>query len=166
MIQIASYCDVQKLFEEVSQLPTTKDGSEALMAFPPSGGIPEVLHNCPEIQRALKEIAASRRLNPLHVMMNILPPHVRVPIHRDFLNDSPLQGRYPRLERWHLPIKVNPPGSWWWDELWGGRLLTTGFWFGPMPYWKKHYVENHGDQARYHLVVDLDTPDPLGHYDA
>lgn len=166
MNQTASYADPDAIFNEVALLPVTRDGSDALMAFPPSGGVPEVLSKCPATQRAIREIAAIRRLTPLHVMVNTLPARVRVPVHRDFLAPSPLQGRHPRLERWHLPIKTATRGSWWWDELWGGRLLTTGFWWGPMPYWKKHYVENLSDEDRVHLIVDLDAPVPLGDYDA
>ncbi len=159
MIRFSSALDLTALASEIATLPKTVDGTGALMAFPPSGGLPDL----PAINKAVAEIAGCRQLTPLHVMANVLPAGCVVGFHRDWLKPSPLQGPQPRLERWHLVITTND-SCWWQDEVNGEIQMECGYWYGPLPYWKLHNVSNLGASDRLHLVVDLDCPVPLGDY--
>lgn len=139
------------------------DDSGAEMTVTQSGGL-EIAMGCPNIHKAICEIATLSHLDPLHIMINRLSAQTTVPIHRDYLKPSPLQGDRPCLERWHLPLITNS-GSYWWDETNVDNVyMPTGFWYGPMPYWKSHYVANLGQTERIHLIVDLDCPNRLGSY--
>lgn len=134
-----------------------RDDSGAHMAVKPCGGIPDWLGTCPTLAAAVREIELLRGQRALHVMVNKLPPGTIVPVHSDTLAPT-RQGERPRVERWHLPLKTNP-NCYFWDEsdLW--MHMALGSWWGPVPYWLPHSVENTGTADRIHLVVDLDTPE-------
>lgn len=152
--------DLAGLGREIATLPFWIDGSGAEMAVKPGGGIPI---DSPLVRAAIQEISAMRGLPALHVMVNKLPPGVVVPVHRDWLPPTRAQPRTPTLERWHLPIQTNDR-AFWWDEDRGPLSMETGYWYGPVPYWRKHQVWNLGDEERVHLVVDLDSPVAIGDY--
>lgn len=153
--------DLESILAEVVQIDFWKDDSEVEMCVRQSDGIP--FRNATAIMSAVGEIGLLRLTPPLHLMINRMPPKVLVPKHRDFLKASTHQQRYPTLERWHLPIVTNE-GAWWWDEQHGRMLLPAGFWYGPMPYWLEHQIGNDGNDSRIHLIVDLDSPEPIGFY--
>ncbi len=148
---------------EINKLRFTLDGSGAEMAFMPSSGISDAFKACPELMKAVDEISKARKTPPLNVMLNRLGGGVIVPAHRDWLKPTKLQPENPIVERWHLPIITNGQAVWWdvWD---GSRHLPQGIWFGPVPYWITHSVGNYGLEDRIHLVVDLDSPYPIGVY--
>lgn len=155
-------CD--ELLVAVQQLSFWLDGSGAEMAVVPNGGLPNEVRSQPALVKALAEISGLTGLEPLHVMVNRLPPGVEVPKHRDFLKPTPLQPRkFPTIERWHLPVVTNNL-CFWWDENQGPVRFPVGFWTGPVPYWTNHSVWNKGVVERIHLVVDLDTPEHIGEY--
>jgi hypothetical protein len=145
---------VTELAEAVAKLPRYLDGSGAAMVFGPNRGIPDV-H--PLINAAVREIAEARGYEPLHLMINELPPGVVVPKHRDWLLPTTTQPSRPCVERWHLPVQTNPDAMFW-DEDRGLQHAPLGVWFGPVPYWILHTVWNLGTTPRVHIVVDLDTP--------
>lgn len=124
------------------------------MAFKPSSG----LHT--GFDDVIAEISGKTGLTPLHLMVNILPPGLRVPEHRDWLAPSPLQGDKPCLARWHLALDDGV----WWDSLNGSMIFLPGYWYGPMPYWKYHSVSNESVTPRTNIIVDLDTEVRLGLY--
>jgi hypothetical protein len=117
-----------------------------------------------EFIEAVEEIAKIRGLTILGTMVHKIPAGKRIPMHRDFINPTPLQPRkHPCVERWHLPILTNPD-VYWWDEQHEWLSLEQGYWYGPVPYWINHKVENRSSEERVHLIVDLDTPNPVGQY--
>lgn len=148
---------------EVTSLNFKLDDSGALMAFEPSSGINH-LRDCPSIMSAILEISSIRNQEPLHLMINILKPGVKVPIHRDWIHPTKYQSTAPTVERWHLPIQTNKDALFWTEEK-GTSHMSSGYWYGPFPYWKKHQVWNSGVEDRVHIVVDLNTPQPLGSYE-
>ncbi|MEQ8849663.1 aspartyl/asparaginyl beta-hydroxylase domain-containing protein [Botrimarina sp.] len=100
---------------------------------------------CPETCRLLDEIP-----DLFQAFFSILEPHKSVPPH-----ESPYAGYL----RYHLPLIVptdNPPRmrvkDYWhtWKE--GQGLLFCDYW--------EHEVENHSDQVRVVLIVDLFRPMP------
>lgn len=152
--------DSVSLMGEIEAIKFTPDGSGAMMAFPPSGGLPALP---PAIGRVVAEIAAIRGQRPLHLMINKLAPGVSVPVHRDFLKATKHQAKYPTVERWHLPVQTGFGVDFWHE---GGSIehFEAGVWVGPIPYWLRHSVRNAGQIERVHIVVDLDSPEPVGKY--
>lgn len=155
-------CDLGILLKEAESLVYSLDGSGALMAMQQSQGIPD-LAKYPELAKAVAEISEIRKTPPLHLMINILKPNVTVPIHRDWILPTKHQSLAPTVERWHLPIKTNPEARYW-NELNGVSHMPLGYWSGPIQYWMQHQVWNSGPEERIHIVIDLDTPHALGHY--
>lgn len=146
---IESEVDLYELGKELAKLDYHTDGSGALMANRQSGGCPFDLARLPELGRALAQISDYREAEVLNVMVNRLPAGTRVPEHTDTLLG------HRRVERWHLPVASND-GATWWDERGGVLKMLLGCWWGPVPYWLPHRVENTGLHERVHLVVDLD----------
>lgn len=158
--------DVSLMAREALSLNWTLDGSDAEMAYPPSGGIPRDMYRIPEIHRAVIEIGKIRGQEPLNVMINKLRPLVKVPIHRDWIKPTRYQKLKPTVERWHLPLLTNIGAIFWHERgCLDGYHFPLGEWMGPIPYWLKHCVYNSGTSDRIHLVVDLDTPNPIGQYE-
>lgn len=151
------------LLHEIQQLEFKLDGSGAEMAFPPSGGIPAKLWNFPTLLAALEEIAVAREQKLLNLMINRLKPGVDVSVHRDWIKPTQYQPVKPTVERWHLAVITNPDAVFWLEKA-GDFKIPQGFWYGPIPYWLNHTVYNKGTEDRIHLVVDLDTPTPIGKY--
>lgn len=145
-----------QLLKEIEGIHFWKDGSGAEMSVNQSGGLP---FKSPLLYLAIQEIGKLRNQLPLHMMINRLAPKVTVPKHTDTLKPTQ-QGEHPRLERWHLPI-ITSYHCGWWDEDNGIVPMMPGFWYGPVPYWREHYVWNHGTIERIHLIIDLDTPERL-----
>ncbi len=152
---IQTSLDLRELAREVEQLQFWLDGAGVHMSNRQSGGIPKVVRRLPVMMAALMEIAQIRGQPYHNMMVNRLPAGVIVPKHRDSL-EATRQGKYPRLERWHLPIVTND-GCRWWDDHNGEVDMPAGAWYGPCPYWIDHAVANLGSTERVHLVVDLDT---------
>jgi hypothetical protein len=148
------------LLEEVRQLKFHRDGSGAMMAVHPSKGIPDFVG--PLVRRAIREVSVLRGYDPLHLMINWLVPGTEVPVHRDWIVPTQAQPHAPTVERWHLPIQTNLDAVFW-DEDRGEHHMPLGVWCGPVPYWIRHTVRNHGTTDRIHIVVDLDSP-PVGVY--
>lgn len=136
-----------------------RDGSGAYMAIRPCHGIPDWLKKCSWIMKALDELVWIREQSVLHVMINKLPAGVIVNRHTDTLAPS-RQGQKPRVERWHLPVTTNEK-CFFWDDRNKYTQFTLGSWWGPVPYWREHYVQNTGETERIHIVVDLDTKEPV-----
>lgn len=157
---LSSSRDLQLLLSEIQAIPTwIVDGTGVLMIQGQSKGIP---YFGTEIAKAVEEISSFRNQQPLHLMVNKIPPGIHVPKHRDWLLPAK-QGEKPTLERWHLPIQTSNEAGWW-DEMNGEMIFDVGHWFGPMPYWLLHRVWNDSTIERIHLIVDLDTPERLGEY--
>lgn len=164
MTHIESEVRLDTLLEAAQRLSFWLDGSGAEMAVVPNGGIPLCVRDDPTFVAALEEIKMLRGRDVLHIMVNRLLPGVDVPVHRDFLLATPLQSRnHPTIERWHLPVVTNADAQWW-DEDFGFYFMEPGFWYGPVPYWRRHKVYNKGHTERIHLVVDLDTGEHIGEY--
>lgn len=132
------------------------------MASAPSNGF-EAFKGSPSIMKAIREIETLRDTPVLHVMINKLPSNTEVPIHRDWILPTAKLGKNPCVERWHLPIATNH-NCFWWDETQTQIHMVEGVWSGPVPYWLNHKVWNFGMTERIHLVVDLDSPIPVGEY--
>lgn len=163
MIMFASELDLAVLKEEARNLKYYLDGSGAEMATKPSSGIPDIVKQLPTMLAAIHEIAKKRETPALHVMVNWLKPGIEVPEHRDWILPTKHQTKTPCVERWHLPIITNEDCAFW-DEDNGEFYMPEGIWCGFVPYWLKHKVWNRGKTDRLHLVVDLDSPHPLGSY--
>jgi hypothetical protein len=152
------------LISEISKLESWTDGTGALMMVRPSAGLPQNIMKLPTIKAAVQEISDLRKIPALHIMINVLPPDCDTKVHRDFLIPSKL-GEKPCVERWHLAVKTNDQ-SVMWDEISDKEInVKAGMWYGPFPYWAKHYVANRGKTERIHVVVDLDSETPVGEYD-
>ena len=108
------------------------------------GEIPKWLSSH-SISAAVREIEQLTGRVAKGVMVNRLDPGISVPIHTD-----PDTGWL----RYHLPLFTNPHAMWW-DEDEGLLHMESGWWWGPVPYTKRHHVVNNGNTARYHLVVDV-----------
>ena len=163
-----SKLNVTGLYEAVRKIKKwKKDDSGVLMASMPSQGV-DWLKNLPELTAAVHEIATLRGCVALNAMINIIPPGIKVPVHRDYLVPY-LGNKYPILERWHLPILTNDLATWW-DEHQATvdvkvaegvtkqgveQHMPVGVWAGPVKYWIQHTVKNLGKTERIHLVVDL-----------
>ncbi len=157
----ASKINCEKAAEESELYKYKIDAGNVYMAYTQSGGIPKDL---PIIfNEAIKEIEELRNLKALHIMINKLEPNIQVPIHRDYLKDSPGLGKNPCLERWHLPIRCDEL-NYWFDACNGEIQFQLGIWLGPLPYWISHYVYQNGRQDRIHIIVDLDSQIPVGYY--
>lgn len=58
--------------------------------------------------------------------------------------------------RFHLPVITHPLVKWW-DEDNGTRVMSTGWWYGPVPYCGKlHSVTNDSPVDRIHVVADFE----------
>ena len=157
-----SKINLNKLLAELGQLRFWVDGSGAEMSVIQSGGLP---FKSPTIIEAIKEISDHRSIPALHMMVNRLPPGVTTPKHVDFLKPSTHQPKYPILERYHLPIITNPSAYYWNEDEPESKIhMKAGFWYGFIKYWRLHEVGNLGDTERIHLIVDLDSPTPIGSY--
>jgi len=137
---------LEPLLAEVLELKYSLDGSGVLMAWSQSVW-PKAVG--PEVERAVREICWLRDAGPLYLMVNRVPPGVRVGQHTDAL-----KGRR-RVERWHLAVRTNALCSWW-DAVNGVVAMEQGVWYGPAKYWESHSIENLGSEERVHLIVDLD----------
>jgi len=162
MISLKSELDLESLLKEIQKLNFWLDDTGTEMAKRQSEGLftPDAYR---EICKACNEICNLRGIKPLQVMVNKMKPGVVVPYHRDYLKDTQKQGKYPCLERWHLPIVMNPVCRF----LYKGELVINmkiGYWHGPIEYWRYHAVENLGVTERIHLVVDLDS-ERIGNYE-
>jgi len=144
-----SLLDMPKLYQASLTLNYWLDGAGVEMSITQSGGLPEPAISL--FREAIDEIAKVRiGLIPMHIMVNRLPPNTSVPIHID-----PVIPRDVHLERWHLPIKTNDR-AFWWGQNTGKFHMALGCWYGPMPYWELHNVDNtHPIDDRVHLIVDL-----------
>lgn len=163
MNQFESKISLDKLVELAYLLETVHDEGYVKMAAPQSTSF---LRQFPEIETAVKEIASLRKLEPVYVMVNIMPPGKELPWHQDWLEPTPLQPyKGPLIERWHLPVKTNSWVVWFDKDNLEGSHMPKGHWCGPFPYWNKHKVENLGHEDRIHLIVDLDCPEPMGMYE-
>jgi len=163
MQKIATKLDLVAIANEIESIKFWLDGSGAMMSIGQSKGFPPEIIYKTGIKAAVDEIGQFRNQVPLNLMINRLPPKIIVPKHQDFLNPTQYQPVQPTIERWHLPLITNPD-SLWWDEVEGEFHMEPGFWWGPTPYWKLHSISNHGTIERIHLIVDLDSPFPLGSY--
>lgn len=152
---------LEKLLEEVGKLPFVNEGDYIEMACPQSR---KHLMALPQINYAVSEIASLRKLSPVFVMVNRLLPRSETPEHQDWLDPTPLQRFHPLLERWHLPLQTNP-ACFFHTRHEQPIHFPLGTWTGPVPYWKHHWVSNKGSEVRIHLVVDLDTFEPIGEYE-
>ncbi len=148
LIPIKSKLDVGKLIDDLIQTMGEPfvDGSKVIMYARQGAGLPKL----PEV---IAEIEGITELKAIHLMVNILPVGVTVPVHRDFLPDY--NGfRWPIFERWHLPLDTNPQC---WIEYSGHRYHQQLMeWDGPIPYWIPHQIGNYGETNRTHLIVDLE----------
>lgn len=162
--KLASLIDNSKLLKEVENLKNwTLDGTGIFMWHMQGQGLPEELIKNPNLTNAIGEICKLTGFNPLNMMLNKIPPGVSSGKHQDFLPNHPIQGKYPCLARWHLPIKTNDY-SVFWTEQHGGLKMETNYWYGPIAYWKFHNVGNYGSEERIHLIVDLDSSIRIGNY--
>lgn len=164
---MATKVPLAELLSAMLDLPWQTDSSGVKMANGPSGGLPKAIMAHKAIHDAVAEIVSIRaqqlklpNLQALHMMINLIPPGIVVPKHRDFLKDH-VGIKYPILERWHLPIATNDKATWWDETIPADvpekdRHMPLGVWCGPVPYWKEHNVSNLGTGNRIHLVVDLD----------
>jgi hypothetical protein len=158
---IPTQLPLDKIAAEVAKIDDFwQDGSGAYMAIRPCHGVPDWLSKCEWIMRALAEISLLREQDILHVMINKLPPDTVVPLHTDTLAPTCHQPKAPRVERWHLPVVTNAD-CFFWDDNAGYTRMHLGSWWGPVPYWREHSVENTGKTERVHIVVDLDTHEPV-----
>ena len=109
-------------------------------------GYDDVLNSFPMITHAIAIFANQREQEIHQVMVNKLNPHSFLGKHRD----GP-----PQMDRWHLPVITNPLCEWY-DEIDGWCHMEEGKWHGPVNYCGiLHAMHNDGDNARYHLVLDL-----------
>lgn len=139
-----------ELLEYALELPYKKDDTGVLMALGQSAGLPLA-----KFIIAIVEIEDHTGLKAVHMMVNVIPPGVSVGEHIDTLKPSQKLGSQPKMQRWHLPLKTNPDCGFW-EE--GGTTVNMpyGQWYGPILYWKKHKVWNHGTTDRVHLIIDLE----------
>ncbi len=158
-----SKMNLPAIAEEINRLAFWVDGSGALMSIGQGKGLPPEIAGMPNIKMAIEEISQIRNQRPLNLMINKLPAATGAPKHRDFIPPTTYQGGNPTVERWHLPI-VTDDKCFWWDELNGEIFMESKYWWGPVPYWVLHTIYNHGQTERVHLIVDLDSPIPVGKY--
>jgi hypothetical protein len=152
--QIKSSADLKTLVEYAKNLEYTMDGGNVYMHNAQAGD---------SFWEAAKEIAGKRSQTILRVMVHRVAPNAKVPKHRDWVAATKHLGNSPCLERWHLPIQTND-NCVWWDEKDGDQKFPQGVWCGPVPYWISHTIVNNGTQDRIHIIVDLDSPKPVGSY--
>lgn len=158
MLTITLDVDIESLFEEVDKLQFKEDSTRILMAFDQASKVQVsglLLETC-------ARFASLRGLPLVNVMVNKLPPGVRLPVHVDYIPNTPMQN-VPRIERWHLPIKTNELVRFWDED--GEFFMPLGAWSGPVRYWRMHSAWNLGEMERVHIVVDLDTKEALGDYE-
>lgn len=121
----------------------TLDGSKILMANPQSGDTPMLLMEvCWDAVREIETLVSKKAR---HIMLNVIPPGITVPVHQDTVIDSPV--------RWHLPLITNKD-AFAWDEAIGMHHLPSGSWY-LFNYNLRHTVGNFGLERRIHLIVDL-----------
>jgi len=161
-----TWVQIPALLEEVERLQFQLDGSGAEMAYKASDGIPKNIHDYPNLHKAILEVQKQREQELLNLMINKLKPCVIVPVHRDWIKPTRYQRTKPTVERWHLAIQTNVGCRFWHEGMdkSEGMHFALGYWYGPVPYWLQHTVYNSGKTERIHIVVDLDTPEPLGKY--
>lgn len=161
ILNFRSSLTMSLLVADCLKFPTFTDEGNVEMAFVQGSGISDAIPAY--LRKAIEEIAAFySKGTPINLMVNTMLPGKCSPTHRDWIK-SPKQGVNACIARFHLPIQTNPEAKWW-DEHHQYRTLEEGAWYGPMPYWNKHRVCNFGITPRIHLIVDLDTPLPLGCY--
>lgn len=147
------------ILQEVRRLPYTLDGTGVKMAYSPTDSVPDLLW----VKPVVEEIEKLRNQKAIHMMVNVLPSGIKVELHRDWMKPTRYQEYHPTVERWHLPLITNPDAIFFGVEC-GQVYMENGYWWGPVEYWKLHSIWNNGTEDRIHLVVDLDTPHPLGEY--
>lgn len=151
--------DLVGLAKEIRELDYIVDGSKALMAFNPCTKTKDIFEESTEnefplLKLIILEICEYCKAEALYIMINIIPPGVIVPTHTDTLKSHSEFGDRPKLQRYHLPITTNDK-CYWYDLITGKIQMEAGIWYGPVPYWVEHNVENLGETERIHLVVDL-----------
>jgi len=161
MLKLESKLLSMDLMKEIQELEFKIDGTGTKMAFPQSYGLP---FDKPKLMEAVNEIESIRGLIALYLMVNWMEPGIIADWHQDWLKPSPLQGKNPCLERWHLPVITNI-GSLYFDKIGEVINMKQGIWYGPVKYWEKHKVVNWGIMGRIHIVVDLDCHKRLGEYE-
>lgn len=110
---------------------------------------PDLRPEFPSIDHATMIFANQRGMEIVQIMVNELAAHSALEMHRD----GP-----PEYYRWHLPITTNEMVQWY-DEIDGWLHMSKGHWFGPVNYCNKlHSMTNDGDNARIHVVMDLQMP--------
>lgn len=82
------------------------------------------------------------------VLINRLEAGAVLETHRDGIPFDPAP------ERWHLPVVTNGKVVYR-EEGSDPFVMAAGWWHGPIRYWLPHSMENLGDEARVHLIVDL-----------
>lgn len=147
---LRSSLNMQALLQEAAALRYTADGTGAMMAFGQFNRPKLPRH----LQTAVDEIRARfDHADYLAVMVNILPPGLHLPLHRD-----PMPNWYPyggRVQRWHLCIQGENS---WLEEGSERVFMPDGCWYGPLHYWNEHRAGNDGKVDRVHLIVDLASP--------
>lgn len=147
------------LHQRAKLLKYNKDSTGVLMAFGQGVGIKTTL-----FMDVITEIEEMRKSKVLNLMVNVLPAGVLIPSHIDYIPPTQHQINTPTVERWHLPIYTNPD-AYFWTSINGIFHMPSGYWSGPIKYWKPHGVLNYGSTERVHLIVDMNTEKRLGEYD-
>lgn len=163
MDTLKSYLSLDKLLNLARRLTVVQDEGYVQMSALQSTNF---LREHDEIEEAVQEISSLRKLDPVYVMVNKMSVGSILPRHQDWLAPTPLQPfKGPLIERWHLPLFTNNCVRWYDSSHRQGFYMPLGYWCGPVPYWNHHMVINCGPTERYHLIVDLDCPEPLGEYE-
>jgi len=163
MDKIKSYQSLDKLLDLARRLTVVQDEGYVQMTALQST---DLLRKHDEIEEAVQEISSLRKLEAVYVMVNKMDPGKILPRHQDWLAPTPLQPyKGPLIERWHLPLFTNNCVLWYDSSHPEGCYMPPGYWCGPVPYWNHHTVMNTGPTERYHLIVDLDCPEPMGAYE-
>jgi len=145
----------------------TVDDGKVEMMVPQGTGIPKAVRDNPTVDYMLDELCTLLDVpieRAINIMINRLPAMTQIPIHQDWIPPTPMQKKDPRIGRYHLVVIAEAP-SVWWDKDSGHVRMQQGYWYGPVPYWNKHQVTNSSDSERVHVIVDIDTPEPLGEYE-
>lgn len=165
MRRIRIACHQIELMNELSEVPlqSIKDGSghgggrhgagwiHGLALTRLAGnGYEYVLDHYPILNAEINRLKCETGLSYVRqVMVNRLDAGKTLDLHADGPPDD---------SRWHLPIITNSRVRWF-DEVDGFVHMESGYWHGPVHYCGYlHSVENHGDEPRTHVVVDLVKP--------